>query len=83
MAYLQAIATNQLEDKGTTTKTGRVIAGDFSQIVIGEWGAAEILANPYAPSYYEKGDVQLRIFHTLDAAVRHPQAFVVADDVAL
>lgn len=83
MADLPAYATNQLEDKGTTTKTGRVIAGDFSQIVIAEWGAAEILANPYAPGYYEKGDIQLRIMHTLDAAARHPQAFVVADDIAL
>lgn len=83
MADLPVHVTNQLEDKGTTTKTGRVIAGDFSQIVIAEWGAAEILANPYAAGYYEKGDIQLRIMHTLDAAVRHPQAFVVADDIAL
>ena len=57
--------------------------GDFSQIVIGEWGATEILANPYAAGYYERGDVQLRILHTMDAAVRHPKAFVVADDVTL
>ena len=83
MADLPAYATNQLEDKGTTTKTGRVIAGDFSQIVISEWGSTEILANPYAPGYYEQGDVQLRIMHTMDAAARHPQAFVVADDIAL
>lgn len=83
MADLPAHVTNQLDPKGTTTKTGRVIAGDFSQVVIAEWGSAEILANPYAPGYYEKGDIQLRIMHTLDAAVRHPQAFVVADDLAL
>ena len=83
MADLPVHVTNQLDDKGTTTKTGRVIAGDFSQLVIGEWGSAEILANPYAAGYYEKGDIQLRIMHTLDAAVRHPQAFVVADDLAL
>lgn len=83
MADLPVHVTNQLDDKGTTTKTGRVIAGDFSQLVIGEWGSAEILANPYAPGYYEKGDIQLRIMHTLDAAVRHPQAFVVADDITL
>lgn len=83
MADLPVHVTNQLDDKGTTTKTGRVIAGDFSQLVIGEWGSAEILANPYAAGYYEKGDIQLRIMHTLDAVVRHPQAFVVADDLAL
>lgn len=83
IADLPAYVTNQLDAKGTTTKTGRLIAGDFSQLVIGEWGATEVLANPYAPGYYEKGDVQIRILHTMDMAVRHPKAFVVADDIAL
>ncbi len=75
--------TNQLAAKTGTPDTGRVIVGDFSQIVIGEWGATEVLANPYAAGYYEKGDVQLRILHTMDAVVRHPKAFVVVDDLAL
>jgi hypothetical protein len=60
-----------------------VLVGDFSQMVIGEWGATEVLANPYAAGYYEKGDVQLRIMHTMDAVVRHPKAFVVADDMTI
>ncbi len=80
---LPAYVTNQLDAKTGTPNTGRVIAGDFSQLVIGEWGATEILANPYAAGYYEKGDVQLRILHTMDAVVRNPKAFVVADDLAL
>ena len=80
---LPAYVTNQLDAKTGTPNTGRVIAGDFSQLVIGEWGATEILANPYAAGYYEKGDVQLRILHTMDAVVRSPKAFVVADDLGL
>ena len=83
VADLPAYVTNQLDAKTGTPNTGRVIAGDFSQIVIGEWGATEILANPYATGYYEKGDVQLRILHTMDAVVRHPKAFVVVDDIAI
>lgn len=83
MADLPVHVTNQLDAKTGTPSTGRVIAGDFSQLVIGEWGATEILANPYAAGYYEKGDVQLRILHTMDAVVRHPKAFVVADDLGL
>jgi HK97 family phage major capsid protein len=83
VAGLPAYVTNQLDAKTGTPNTGRVIAGDFSQIVIGEWGVTEILANPYATGYYEKGDVQLRIMHTMDAVVRHPKAFVVADDLGL
>ena len=83
VAELPAYITNQLDAKAGSPATGRVIAGDFSQIVIGEWGVTEILANPYATGYYEKGDVQLRIMHTMDAVVRHPKAFVVADDLAI
>ena len=83
LAELPAYITNQLDAKAGSPATGRVIAGDFSQIVIGEWGVTEILANPYAAGYYEKGDVQLRIMHTMDAVVRHPKAFVVADDLGL
>ncbi len=83
VAGLPAYVTNQLDAKTGTPDKGRVIAGDFSQIVIGEWGVTEVLANPYAAGYYEKGDVQLRIMHTMDAVVRHPKAFVVADDMGI
>ena len=83
VAGLPAYVTNQLEAKTGTPDKGRVLVGDFSQIVIGEFGVTEILANPYAAGYYEKGDVQLRIMHTMDAVVRHPKAFVVADDMTI
>ena len=83
VAGLPAYVTNQLDAKSGTPDKGRVIAGDFSQLVIGEFGVTEILANPYAAGYYEKGDVQLRIMHTMDAVVRHPKAFVVADDMTI
>lgn len=83
VAGLNAYVTNQLEAKSGTPDKGRVLVGDFSQMVIGEWGATEVLANPYAAGYYEKGDVQLRIMHTMDAVVRHPKAFVLAEDMGL
>lgn len=83
MADLPVSVTNQLDAKTGSPATGRLIAGDFTQLVIGEWGATEVVSNPWAPGYYEKGDVQLRILHTMDAVVRHPKAFVVADDIAI
>lgn len=83
MADLPVHVTNQLDAKAGSPAKGRLIAGDFSQLVIGEWGATEILANPYAAGFYERGDVQLRILHTMDAVVREPKAFVVADDLAI
>src|SRR5690606_10459982 len=72
MANLPVNVTNQLDAKTGEPATGRVLVGDFSQLVVGEWGTAEILANPYAAGYYEKGDIQLRIMATMDMAVRNP-----------
>lgn len=83
LAGIPTSVTNQLDAKAGSPATGRLIVGDFSQIVVGEWGVTEILANPYATGYYEKGDVQLRIMHTMDAVVRHPKAFVLAEDMGL
>ena len=83
MAGLSAHITNQLDAKAGSPAKGRVILGDFSQIVIGEWGATELVANPWAAGYYEKGAVQLRILHTMDAVIRHPKAFVLADDLGI
>ena len=83
VAGLPAYVTNQLDAKSGTPDKGRVLIGDFTQLVIGEWAATEVLANPYAAGYYEKGDVQLRIMHTMDAVVRHPKAFVLCEDLGL
>lgn len=83
VAGVSAYSTNQLDAKTGTPDKGRLILGDFTQLVIGEWGATEILANPYAATYYEAGAVQLRILHTMDAAVRHPKAFVTVEDIGI
>lgn len=39
--------------------------------------------NPYAESAYNKGNVLVRAMSTVGVAVRHPEAFVVADDIAI
>lgn len=83
MAGVPVNVTNQLDAKTGAPNTGRLIVGDFSQMIVGEWGSAEILANPYAAGYYEAGAVQLRIMATMDMTVRNPKAFVSVDDIAL
>ncbi|WP_341649389.1 phage major capsid protein [Thauera humireducens] len=83
MAGLPVSVTNQLDAKTGTPDKGRVLVGDFSQLIVGEWGSAEILANPYAAGYYEAGAVQLRILATMDMVCRNPKAFVLADDLGL
>jgi HK97 family phage major capsid protein len=83
VAGLPVSVTSQLDAKPGTPVKGRVLAGDFSQFIVGEFGSAEILANPYAAGFYEKGAVQLRIMASVDMAVRNAKAFVLADDLAI
>ena len=80
---LTAHVSNQLDAKAGSPAKGRMIVGNFGELVIGEWGATEVLANPYAAGYYERGDIQLRILHTMDAVVRRPEAFVLVEDIAI
>ncbi|MCC8618912.1 phage major capsid protein [Xanthomonas vesicatoria] len=54
------------------------ILGDWSQVMLGQWGAVEILVNPYAETPYRRGGVLVRAMATVDVAVRHEEAFVVA-----
>ena len=70
-----AYSTNQ-------TPASTLILGDWSQVLLGIWSELDILVNPYAEPAYSKGNVLIRAMATCDIAVRHPEAFVVADDIA-
>ncbi|MCS6490767.1 phage major capsid protein [Burkholderia thailandensis] len=83
MAGYSLVTTNQVPNKAGDTPTGRLIFGDFSQLILGIWSEVDILVNPYAESAYEKGNVLVRAMMTCDQAIRHPQAFVSVDDVAI
>lgn len=52
--------------------------GDWSQLLMGEWGGLEINVDPYTHSL--KGKVRYVTFKTIDLAVRHPEAFCHAHD---
>lgn len=56
------------------------ILGDWSQVLLGQWGAVEVLVNPFAEVPYRRGGVLVRAFATVDVAIRHEQAFVVATE---
>ncbi len=56
------------------------ILGDWGQVLLGQWGAVELLVNPFAEAPYRRGGVLVRAFSTVDVAVRHEEAFVVATD---
>ena len=67
--------------KGTGTDLSALIFGKWSELFFAEWGNTEILANPYG-SQYLSGGIQIRILHTCDIGVRHPECFSAATDIA-
>lgn len=75
--------TNQARSaltKGTGTNLSEIFFGDWSQLLVGEWGVIEILPNPYAAGVYEAGGIELRVLQTVDIGVRHAQSFAVMSD---
>lgn len=56
-----------------------MIFGDWSQIVIGEWGVLEIASNPFAN--FQSGIVGVRAIQTVDVGVRQVGAFSVATSI--
>ena len=83
MAGLPVASTNQLAEKAGAPATGRIIVGDFTEMVIGTWGSVDILANQFAEGPYSRGAVQVRILTTLDMIPRRENAFAVIDNIVL
>ena len=83
MANIAAYSTNQLVDKAGSPNKGRVLLGDFSQVLLGIWSEIDLLVNPYDSVAYARGGVMVRAMSTVGLAVRNPSAFVLADDVTI
>jgi HK97 family phage major capsid protein/HK97 family phage prohead protease len=66
--------------KGSGTGLSGLIFGDFSSLLIGMWGALEVLPNPYG-SGYNAGSVDIRAMQTCDIAVKHAQSFAAITDI--
>jgi len=56
-----------------------LIFGDFSQILMGEFGVLDIWVNDKISS---AGSIRIYGFYSLDYLIRHKNAFVFSDDVA-
>ena len=62
--------------------TATMIFGDWSQVVVGEWGVLEIsISNSSASGNFAKGITGVRAMYTVDVGVRHPAAFSVATSI--
>lgn len=65
--------------KGSGTNLHTAIFGAWNNLVLAEWGALEIIADPYTQA--GKGNVLLTGSMLVDVAVRYAQAFTVVSDI--
>jgi HK97 family phage major capsid protein len=65
--------------KGSGTNLSAPIFGRFNDLLIGEWGVMDFLADPYTAS--NTGTVRLRAFMTVDVAVRYAGSFSTTEDI--
>ena len=59
--------------------SGTMLGGDFSQVILGEWGTVEIETNPYAN--FQAGIIGLRAFYSCDVLVRYGAAFAIGTGI--
>lgn len=75
--------SNQVSSTGTKgTSSGvcsTVLFGNFSELIIGEWGVLEVLPNPYGAGY-NSGSVDIRALQSVDLGVRHAKSFAAMTD---
>lgn len=81
IANIPAYSTNQLANKSAIL--GRVLLGDFSQVLLGIWSEIDLLVNPFDSTAYARGGVLVRAMSTVDIGIRHPEAFVLAEDLTI
>jgi HK97 family phage major capsid protein/HK97 family phage prohead protease len=73
--------TNQLPSnltKGTTTGQSAAIFGNWSDLMIGQWGGLDLLVDPFTAS--NTGTVRVVALQDVDIAIRRTASFAVAKD---
>lgn len=72
MSGFRAVSTLQLT-------AASMIFGDFSQVIIGDWGQLEIAMNPYAN--FQAAITGIRAIQTVDVGIRYAAAFSRATSI--
>ncbi len=73
--------TNQVASnltRGSGTGLSAVFFGNWSDLIIGQWGTLDILVDPYTGG--TAGSVRVIVAQDVDVAVRHPASFAVMLD---
>jgi len=72
MAGFRAMSSEQMP-------TGTMLFGDWSEVVVAEWGVLEIAVNPAAN--FAAGIIGIRAFYSMDVGVRYAGAFSYSSSV--
>lgn len=64
--------------KGNQSLSSAIIFGDFASLLIGLWGATDILVDPYTGG--AAGTVRVRVLQSCDVALRHVESFATMVD---
>jgi HK97 family phage major capsid protein len=77
----RALVSNQVRDnitKGTGSNLSQIFFGNWGDLIIGQWGALDILVDPYTGS--TSGTVRVVALQDVDIAVRHAESFALMAD---
>jgi HK97 family phage major capsid protein len=72
MQGFPAMSSNQVDD-------AVMYFGDWSKMVVAEWGVLEVETHPYAN--FPAGIIGVRVMYSMDVGVRYPAAFSRADTI--
>ncbi|MCI0430263.1 MAG: phage major capsid protein [Rhodospirillales bacterium] len=64
--------------KGTGTSLSAIFFGNWADLIIGQWGALDIMVDPYTGS--TSGTVRVVALQDVDVAVRHAESWSVMKD---
>lgn len=76
-----AFVTNNVASnltKGAGTNLSAIFFGDWTALMIGQWGELDIMVDPYTQGV--NGLVRIVAFHEIDVDIRHGESFAVAVD---
>jgi len=65
--------------KGSGTNLSAALFGDFSQLILALWGAADVMVDPYSAS--TKGNVRVILHQDANFANRHDESFAKCVDI--
>lgn len=66
--------------KGTATACAKVIAGDWSEFKVGNWGGIQLKTSQEAGESFANDELWIAVFVDLDTLVAHADAFEICPD---